>query len=93
MDFDFSDDQKQLQEQVRRFLTYKCPSSALRAVLEGPEPFNRELYRNLGEMGVLGTAIPEEYGGIGLGHALAVGGEARLDAGAQRRLRKTDRLI
>ena len=68
MNLDFSDDQKQLQDQVRRFLTERCPPSAVRAILEGPEPFDRTLYRGLGEMGVLGAAIPEEYGGVGLSH-------------------------
>jgi alkylation response protein AidB-like acyl-CoA dehydrogenase len=66
MNLDFSDDQKQLQEQVRRFLADRCPPSAVRAVVEGPEPFDRPLYRGLGEMGVLGAAIPEAYGGVGL---------------------------
>ena len=68
MNFDFSDEQKQLRDQVRRFLTDQCPSSAVRAVLEGPEPFDRALWKGLGEMGFLGAAIPEEYGGVGLGH-------------------------
>ncbi|HEY0651017.1 acyl-CoA dehydrogenase family protein [Phenylobacterium sp.] len=68
MNLDFSDDQKQLQDQVRRYLTEKCPTTAVRAILEGPEPFDRALYKGLGEMGVLGAAIPEEYGGVGLSH-------------------------
>jgi alkylation response protein AidB-like acyl-CoA dehydrogenase len=68
MNLDFSDDQKQLQDQVRRFLTEKCPPTAVRAVLEGPEPFDRVLYKGLADMGVLGAAIPEEYGGVGLSH-------------------------
>ena len=68
MNFDFSDDQKQLRDQMRRYLTDRCPSSAVRAILEGPEPYDRELYKGLGEMGFLGAAIPEEYGGVGLGH-------------------------
>ncbi|MDZ4370016.1 MAG: acyl-CoA dehydrogenase family protein [Phenylobacterium sp.] len=68
MNLDFSDDQKALQDQVRRFLTEKCPPSAVRAVLEGSEPFDRALYKGLAEMGVLGAAIPEEYGGVGLSH-------------------------
>ncbi|WP_374346202.1 acyl-CoA dehydrogenase family protein [Phenylobacterium sp.] len=67
MNFDFSDDQKQLRDQVRRFLADRCPPSAPRAILEGPEPFDRALYAGLGEMGFLGAAIPEEYGGVGLG--------------------------
>lgn len=68
MNLDFSDDQKALQDQVRRFLAEKCPSSAVRAVLEGPEPYDRALYAGLAELGVLGVAIPEEYGGMGLSH-------------------------
>ncbi len=68
MDLDFSDDQKQLRDTVRRFLTDRCPSTAVRAILEGPEPYDRGLYQGLAELGVLGAAIPEEYGGVGLGH-------------------------
>lgn len=68
MNLDFSDDQKQLQDQVRRFLTEQCPTTKVRAILEGPEPFDRALYKGLADMGVLGVAIPEEYGGVGLGH-------------------------
>jgi len=68
MNLDFSDDQKQLQDQVRRFLADRCPPAAVRAILEGPEPFDRALYKGLGEMGVLGAAIPEAYGGVGLSH-------------------------
>ena len=68
MNFDFSDDQKQLRDQARRFLADRSAPAAVRAILEGPEPFDRELWKGLGEMGFLGAAIPEEYGGVGLGH-------------------------
>ncbi len=68
MNFDFSDEQKQLQDQARRYLADKCPPSAVRAVLEGDQSYDRELWTGLGEMGFLGAAIPEAYGGVGLGH-------------------------
>ena len=68
MNFDFSDEQKQLQDQARRFLTDRCPPSAVRAVLEGSQSYDAELWKGLGEMGFLGAAIPEEYGGVGLGY-------------------------
>ncbi|MDP1737286.1 MAG: acyl-CoA dehydrogenase family protein [Caulobacter sp.] len=68
MNFDFSDEQKQLRDQARRFLADKCPPSAVRAVLEGGQAYDRDLWVGLGEMGFLGAAIPEEYGGVGLGH-------------------------
>ncbi len=67
MDLDFSDDQKMLRDTVRRFLADRCPSSAVRVILEGPEPYDRALYAGLAQLGVLGAAIPEAYGGVGLG--------------------------
>ncbi len=68
MNLDFSDEQKQLQDQIRRFLADRCPPAAVRAILDGPESFDRPLYRGLAEMGVLGVAIPERYGGVGLSY-------------------------
>jgi hypothetical protein len=68
MNFDFSDDQKQLRDQARKFLTEKCPPKAVRAVLDGKAPYDKELWKSLAEMGFLGVAIPEEFGGAGAGH-------------------------
>ncbi|MGP9810200.1 acyl-CoA dehydrogenase family protein [Rhodopseudomonas sp. NSM] len=68
MNFDFSDDQKQLRDQARRFLAEKCPPKAVRAVLEGKADYDRDLWKGLAEMGFLGVAIPEEFGGAGAGH-------------------------
>lgn len=66
MNLDFSDDQRVLKEQVRRLLEDKCPPKAVRAVLEGSQSHDKTLYAALAEMGVLGAAIPEEFGGVGL---------------------------
>jgi alkylation response protein AidB-like acyl-CoA dehydrogenase len=68
MNFDFSDEQKQLRDQARKFLSEKCPSRAVRAVLDGKAPYDRDLWKALAEMGFLGVAIPEAYGGAGAGH-------------------------
>jgi alkylation response protein AidB-like acyl-CoA dehydrogenase len=68
MNFDFSDDQKQLRDQARKFLAEKCTPKAVRVVLDGKESYDRELWKGLAEMGFLGVAIPEEYGGAGAGH-------------------------
>jgi alkylation response protein AidB-like acyl-CoA dehydrogenase len=68
MNFDFSDEQKQLRGEARKFLAQKCPPKAVRVVLDGKAPYDRELWKGLAEMGFLGVAIPETYGGAGAGH-------------------------
>jgi alkylation response protein AidB-like acyl-CoA dehydrogenase len=68
MNFDFSDDQKQLRDQARKFLTEKCSPKAVRVVLDGKASYDKELWKGLAEMGFLGVAIPEEFGGAGAGH-------------------------
>ena len=68
MNFDFSDDLKQLREQARKFLRERCPPTTVRRVLEGPEPYDKALWKEIAAMGWTGAAIPEEYGGAGLGH-------------------------
>src|SRR5277367_3533152 len=68
MNFDFSDDQKQMRDAARKFLTEQCPPKAVRAVLDGKAPYDKELWKGLAEMGFLGVAIPEEFGGAGAGH-------------------------
>ena len=67
MNFDFSDEQKQLRDEARKFLSEKCPPKAVRAVLDGKAAYDRELWQGLAEMGFLGVAIPEAYGGAGAG--------------------------
>jgi alkylation response protein AidB-like acyl-CoA dehydrogenase len=68
MNFEFSDDQKAIGAQARRFLEAKCPSGAVRAVLEGTGSHDQALWKGLAEMGFLGVVIPERHGGLGLGY-------------------------
>jgi acyl-CoA dehydrogenase len=68
MNFDFSDDLKLLREQARKFLRERNSVGAARRVIDGAEPYDHRLWREMGEMGWIGAAIPEEYGGAGLGH-------------------------
>ena len=67
MNFDFSDELNQLREEARRFLADRCPTSVPRRILDGDEPYAAELWKAIAEMGWTGAAIPEEYGGVGLG--------------------------
>jgi alkylation response protein AidB-like acyl-CoA dehydrogenase len=69
MNFDFSDDQKHLKGEARRFLEANCPVSRVRAVLdEASVTHDAALWSAVAGQGWLGAAIPEEYGGLGLGH-------------------------
>jgi alkylation response protein AidB-like acyl-CoA dehydrogenase len=68
MNFDYSDEQKQMRDEARKFLAEKSPPKAVRAVVDGNAPYDRELWKGLAEMGFLGVAIPEAYGGTGAGH-------------------------
>jgi alkylation response protein AidB-like acyl-CoA dehydrogenase len=68
MNFDFSDELKQLREQARRFLVQHSQPKVVRSVMEGGEPYASALWREIAEMGWLGAAIPEQYGGAALGY-------------------------
>lgn len=68
MNFDFSEDQKLVQKTARDYLTEHSPLAVCRRVLEGSERYDAALWKGVGEMGWLGAAVPEEYGGAGLGH-------------------------
>ena len=68
MNFDFSDDQKLLRDQDRKFLFDKCDRKSVRTILDDDQlHYHKELWLQISEMGWTGTAIPEEYGGLGLG--------------------------
>ncbi|MEJ6594132.1 acyl-CoA dehydrogenase family protein [Parasphingorhabdus sp.] len=68
MNFDFSDDQKFLRDEARKFLEAQCTSAHVRAVLDDDSKSHNEgVWKQIIEMGWLGAAIPEEYGGLGLG--------------------------
>ncbi len=67
MNFDFSDEQKQLRDEARRFLSENCTPKHVRAILEGKDTYDRALWKGLAELGLIGVAIPEEFGGAGAG--------------------------
>lgn len=68
MDFDFSSDDKMVQDQISRFLRDKCDFTVFRSVLEGDEPYAEAVWRGLSEMGVQGSAISGDYGGVDAGY-------------------------
>ncbi len=69
MNFDFSDDQKFLKAEVRKFLEANCSTTRVRGVLDdGDKAYDAGLWKAVAEQGWLGAAIPEAYGGLGLGY-------------------------
>jgi alkylation response protein AidB-like acyl-CoA dehydrogenase len=68
MNFEFSEDVTAMREEVSRFLADRLPTGAVRHQLESGVPLDRELWTELAAMGWLGVAIPENFGGAGLGH-------------------------
>lgn len=66
MNFDLSDEQKMLAEQVSRLLAEQSPPDRLRQLIDTGAQWDEPLWRSLSEFGVLGAAIPEAFGGLGL---------------------------
>lgn len=66
MDFDFSDDQEQLRDAVRRWVDKGYDFERRRAIVKAGG-FSREAYRELAELGLPGLYVPEAHGGLGMG--------------------------
>ena len=68
MDFEFSDDQKLIQEQVRAVLAKVSTPEHVRRILDTPAAYDKSLWQQAGKLGWTATHIPEEYGGLGWGY-------------------------
>lgn len=69
MNFDYTDDQKALKDEARRFLAAASPLAVARSVLERPDNgYDPALWARIVEQGWCGAAIPECYGGLGMSH-------------------------
>jgi isovaleryl-CoA dehydrogenase len=64
-----TDEQRAFVEAIRDFARRECGTREQRDTLteHGREPHNQELYERIAELGWLGVAIPEAYGGSGGG--------------------------
>ena len=62
----FSPEQEELRASVRRFLTAKSPSSAVRALMADPAGYDEAVWKQMAtQLGLQGIAIPERFGGSG----------------------------
>ncbi len=64
MDFELSQDHKVLQDAVRDFVNKEIKPIAMK--IDEDHYIPDELVKKMGEMGLLGSYFPEEYGGAGL---------------------------
>lgn len=67
MDFNLTDDQRQLQESARRFAQAELPALAIETEETG-HPVSDTWMARYADLGVLGVNTREEHGGLGLPH-------------------------
>ncbi len=81
MDFDLNEEQKMIQDTIRKFADEEIAPVASENDKKGEFP--RELFKKLADLGFMGTPIPEEYGGAGfdyISHAIVAEEIGRVDS-------------
>lgn len=68
MDFAFNEEQTMFQQTTRQYLQSKGDLAIPRNYMEGKQEILTQLWGGLAELGFMGINVPEQYGGIGLGH-------------------------
>jgi alkylation response protein AidB-like acyl-CoA dehydrogenase len=68
VDFGLNEDQETLQKYARDFLENECPSTFVRSMMDGDTAHDAAFYRKMAELGWMGIAIPEEFGGQGMSY-------------------------
>lgn len=80
MDYDLSTEQEMIRKEIRKFAEKEIAPLAIE--LDEQERFSPELTKKMGEIGLFGMFVPEEYGGQGLdyiSYIIAVEELARID--------------
>ncbi|MEY8838203.1 acyl-CoA dehydrogenase family protein, partial [Cribrihabitans sp. XS_ASV171] len=66
MQFDLGEDVNALREMVHRWAQERVKPMA--AEIDKTNEFPNALWREMGELGLLGITVPEEYGGAGMSY-------------------------
>lgn len=66
LDLDFTEEQDMLREMVRGVCAQHSPPEVVRALEDDPVGYPPALWAQLGELGLLGLAVPEAHGGSGM---------------------------
>lgn len=67
MDFSLNEDQQSLKELAQQILADGSTDETLRSFADGEAPYDAALWRTIAQAGLLGLAIGEEHGGLGMG--------------------------
>lgn len=65
MNFELSADQKTIEKSVSDFVKKELPVARMRRMREDPAGFSRDMWKQMGDLGWLGIAMPAEVGGFG----------------------------
>ena len=66
MDFSLSENQKMVQQMVRDFAEKEIRPNLMK--WDESQEFPVPLFKQLGELGLMGILVPEEYGGAGMSY-------------------------
>ncbi len=67
LDLEFTPEQDMLRETVRKVCATHSPLSVVRALEDDPVGYSAEMWKQLGELDLIGLLLPEERGGSGMG--------------------------
>jgi alkylation response protein AidB-like acyl-CoA dehydrogenase len=79
MDFDFSDDQTQLRDAVRKWVDKAYNFDERRSVVAAGG-FSASAYQAMAELGLCGLYVQDAYGGMNMGPGRGHGGDGRVGA-------------
>ena len=65
MDYGLSEQQEMLKKTSRDFLATECPKTLVRQMVSDEKGYPPELWHKMAELGWMGLAFPEKYGGTG----------------------------
>ncbi len=66
MKLTLTEEQEMLKKTARDFLADKCPKKFVKQMEESETGYSRELWQEMAELGWMGLAFPEKYGGGGM---------------------------
>ena len=67
MNFSFTEEQEELRRYTRQWLDENCPRDTVRRLMDTESGYDPRHWAAIAEMGWLGMAIPERWGGAGFG--------------------------